>query len=135
MTTPRSEAIPKDRYRIFLRKAAEFARSMDSAIAVKDWNAASSAAAHSVTSASDALVAYHLGLRCKGQDHRDVIRLLETIPSIGGKDHRAQILEVLDLRLVAEYHDRGVTEVEARKAAKQAGRTLAWASEHLPPSL
>lgn len=133
MSRLRTELIPKEHFGIFIAKADEFRETMDAAWNAGNFNAAASSAAHCVTSACDALVAHHLGVRCKGQDHREMVALLPQLPFTVPREHARQILSVLDLKAVAEYEDRDVTPQEAEGVVKQATRLLQWVVEHLPP--
>ncbi len=132
MSPVRTERFPKTRFGVFAGKAEEFSWSMMSTLSAGKPNAAASAAAHCVTNACDALVAYHLGLRCKGQDHREIVALLAGLPIPSVADHQRQILTVLDLKAAAEYEGRDVTLGEARAATERAARVLRWARQNLP---
>ncbi len=103
MTPARTERVPKEQSRAYLTKAEEFRWAMENALVAGKLNAAVSGAVHCVTSACDALLAHHLGVRCKGQDHREIVSLLPGLPFRVGPERPRQILSVLDLKAVAEY--------------------------------
>ena len=132
MAPVRTERFPKARFGVFAGKAEEFSWSMRSALSAGKPNAAASAAVHCVTNACDALVAYHLGLRCKGQDHREIVSLLTGLPIPSVSDHSRQVLSVLDIKAAAEYEGRDITLAEARAATDRADRVLQWARQNLP---
>ena len=65
----RIEALPKSRYRVYLKRALEFAGQMDRAASDEAWNAVGLLGVHSVISACDALTVGRAGQRWSGQDH------------------------------------------------------------------
>lgn len=128
----RTESIPKDRYSVYLGKAEEFLTASETALAKGDMNAAASSAAHAAISACDALVAFHLGLRCKGEDHGEITHLLRRLPAGPTLDKERQILVILDVKRVAEYEDRDVTRDEGAIAVQAAKTIVVWARGRLP---
>lgn len=134
MTPARTERVPKEQARAYLTKAEEFRWAMENALVAGKLNPAVSGAVHCVTSACDALLAHHLGVRCKGQDHREILSLLPGLPFRVGPERPRQILAVLDLKAVAEYEGRSATSQEARNSVRQALRILEWVRQNLPPS-
>jgi HEPN domain-containing protein len=115
-------------HRIFLKKAQEFARAMERAFEVGDYNAAASAASHCAISACDALLARHKGLRSRARDHGAVVRLIETIGLEGAEQRANQLERVLSVKQFAEYDDRDVRKADAAEAVKRAKRFLDWAA-------
>jgi HEPN domain-containing protein len=128
----RTESIPKSRFSVYLGKAEEFQQAAETALKRGDHNAAAANAAHAVISGCDALVAFHLGLRCKGEDHREVVQLIRRTPAGDTRDKERQIFLVFDSKRVAEYEDRDVSEEEAILATSSAKRILDWVRSNLP---
>lgn len=110
----------------FLKKAREFGRSMEHALASGDYSAAASHASHCVICACDALLAFHKGIRSRAKDHGAVVRLIETTGLEGVREKADQAEFVLSLKQVAEYDERVVGPLDAAEAAKRARRFLDW---------
>lgn len=134
MTDLRTESIPRDRYTVFLGKAEEFLSAAQISSKSRDTNAAASNAAHAAISALDAVAAYHLGLRCKGDDHGQVLRLLSRASLEGFSERERQFLQLLDVKRLAEYHARDVLPNESDQAVLLARRILDWARSRVPQS-
>lgn len=128
----KSRAVPRENYATYRKKAEEFLRAADSALAIGDWDAAGLNAVHSAISAADALLVYFGGIRSAGESHHDAAGLLQQHvkdDQLGSKIQ--QLSRVLTYKNLAAYEDREVTESEGRDAAKLARRFVEWAQSRL----
>lgn len=126
------ERLPEGKARVYLRKAQEFARAMDAAVARRDWNAVGLNAVHAVISAVDAVTTSRLGQRSRSTEHLDAVGLLERTGIPDAHERASQALKVLEQKNLVEYEAREFEEEEAQSAALRARRFLAWAESQLP---
>ncbi|MFA5860272.1 MAG: hypothetical protein WDA16_01120 [Candidatus Thermoplasmatota archaeon] len=127
----KTRKLAKARYAIYLKKTAEFDRTMRDAAARKDWNAVGLNAVHTVISAADALTTFYLGERSTGDSHFDVIDLLRQLPLEEAKEKAQQAFSVINEKNVIEYEDVDFDEKSAGKIEKQARRFHEWARAKL----
>jgi HEPN domain-containing protein len=120
-------------FRVFRKKARQFAETMEAALEAGNPDAAASAASHCAISTCDALLAAHRGLRSRERDHAAVLRLVETTGLPGIRERARRLETVLALKQVAEYDDTEVSINDASTAVKQARRFLDWAETQLKP--
>ena len=128
----RSNAVGTAAYRVYWRKANDFQRLATLAMESENFNGAGLAAIHSVISACDALTAFHLGIRSKGQGHGEVADLLQGIHLGGIEEKVSQVKEVLALKNLVEYEDREISRRESQRLLRQSERVMAWVKSHLP---
>ena len=126
MAEVRSAAVRAGAHRLFLKKAQEFARSMDRDLEGGDFHSAASAASHCVICACDAVLARHKGIRSRSQDHGAVLGLLGTVGLEGLSARVNQAGFVLSLKQVAECGDHEISAADAKEAVKRARRFLEW---------
>lgn len=131
-TGPRPGEVRKTAYRVYWKKAIDFHGLVPAALTAENLNGAGLAAIHSVISACDALTAFHLGPRSKGQSHGEVAELLGELDLEGVREKVAQVNEVLRLKNLVEYEDREISRQEALRLVRHAERVLSWARRHLP---
>jgi hypothetical protein len=137
MSTPRIQRTSKTRSAAYLRMAGEFSRGVATERADGNLRLAGVAAVHCLISAADAVLVFHLGLRSKGQDHREAQRLLSGLDLPGRREAMEQFADVLRLKSDLEYNPEGVREEDVDRLEKQARRFLDWAARSigtpLPP--
>ena len=124
MSPERISTLPKSTAAIYLRKASDFARSMEAAVSVRNFDAAGLAGIHAVISACDALTVARLGLRSTAQDHSEVLKLLVrcNVPT----PFLTQVRETLALKNRVEYEARQLSEEEADRLRVQVQRVLGF---------
>lgn len=118
-------------WRVYLRKAVEFHRSMRAAEARGDWNAVGLNAVHTVISAADAIVAMHTHERSSSEDHGEAVDLLRELPYPGASPKADQAAEVLNAKDLVEYQARDFEPKEAVATARRTDRFLEWVQETL----
>jgi len=133
-TPARARTLHRTKSTIFVRKSEQFLRSAELAAERGDWDAAVSSAVHAAISIADALTVFYLGERSASQDHRYVLRLLETIRSeptelLKNKRHLSSLLATKD---AAEYGERLLNEADAVAALEHCMRFCRWANSKLP---
>jgi hypothetical protein len=94
-------------------------------------NGAGLEATHAVISACDAVTVARLGLRCKAEDHRDVLHLLSRIKEGGLSEVQRQVSQVLSVKSRVEYGGAGLSPEETARVVVQAERVVEWVTEHI----
>ncbi len=115
----------------YLRKATEFEGSARKTLADRSPNSAGLEAVHAVISACDALTVARLELRSKGEDHRDVLQLLDRIPATKGTDLKRQVAQILSVKNRVEYGGEGLPQDEAERLVVLAGRVIRWVTSEI----
>ncbi|MBE0418076.1 MAG: hypothetical protein IBX63_09955 [Coriobacteriia bacterium] len=128
----RTRAATKGDSRLYAGKASEFLSSTERAIASREWDAAGLAAIHAGISASDAVLAYHGGVRSAGQDHRVAVDLLRETMGAAADEPAKHLKRLIDKKNLVEYEQRRLTQAEALDLAEHARRFLKWAKLQLP---
>lgn len=97
------------------------------------WNSCVITAIHCAISAIDALTVNRVGLRSAGDSHGDVVLLFSELGLDKSEldSKRQQLLSLLDVKNIAEYNDRLMTEADAEKAMKHCDRIYAWVKEKI----
>ena len=118
---------------VYLAKAEEFLDDAKEKCAQGRWNSSALLAIHSVISACDAVTAFRFNVKCSGERHGDVTRLLEHIKNGDSRtaSKKSQILMVISLKTRVEYEDRLVRPKEAESLIKPSERILTWAREKI----
>lgn len=128
----RKEGLPKDAFRVYLRKAEDFGRAMVEEQQKSNPNSAGLAAIHCAISACDALCVFHLGERSRGQSHHDAVALVGRLPVPEAGRYVLQFAEVLSHKNAVEYEARSLSHEDAGLLVKRAERLLGWAKKNLP---
>lgn len=100
---------------------------MGSSIGQRNFTGAGLEAIHCTISCCDALTAFYLGRRSRGQDHLEALHLLDQAGLPGWDGKVGQVSEVLGMRNLIEYEAREPREEDVRRVVLQASRILAWA--------
>lgn len=116
----------------YLKKAQEFAATMEAALEEKRWNAAALSAVHAAISAGDAMLAAFVGIRSAGQDHRQIVTLLADHLGHEGGQASKHVQRVIALKNLVEYEDRLIRQAEANQMATHVRRLMALAESKLP---
>ena len=122
MPESRTSPLPREKSRVYLRKAISFARSMDQALEDRNWDGAGLAGIHAVISACDALTVFQLGVRSTGQNHSEVLKLL---PKSRAPDRIiTKVRSVLSEKNKVEYETRQLSLDEATRIAAAVRQVL-----------
>lgn len=128
-----SRSITRDKYIIYFKKARDFYLTMQVALQRSNWNSVGLEAVHCVISSADAILAFHSGIRCTSQDHREIASLLKneikTSETIRNTKH---LLKVVNMKNLIEYEARNFTEKEAQEIVKHTERFFNWVKSMLP---
>ena len=130
-TPPRTESVPRVEHAHFLAKAEEFAETARTALEDQRLHSAGLEAIHAVISACDALSVARLGLRCRGEDHREVLHLLNRIKEEGLSEVHRQVSQVLSVKSSVEYGGVGLSTEETKRVVVQAERVVRWVTEQV----
>jgi len=130
----RVRSLPKAKSTNFVRKSEQFLRSSESAVERGDWDAAVSHAVHAGMCIADALTVFYLGQRSSSQDHRDVLRLVDSVRFERGELNRNKrhLSDLLATKNAAVYEDRLLSESDAIGAVEHCRRFCRWARGKLP---
>ncbi len=128
---PRTEPVASEEHTAYLLKAREFLALARDSLGDLRYSGAGLGAIHGVISACDAFTIFHLEVRSRGEDHRDVVRVMERVSTDGLKEVTRQVLSVLDLKSRVEYGGDGLTAEEAEKIVTRAERVLRWVEQHV----
>lgn len=121
----------RDGARVYLRKAREFLRAAQHALAAEDWNAAALNAIHAGISANDAFLVWRFGLRSAGTDHLDAVDLLLRQAGRATAREAETLLRLLRDKSVVEYSPKAVRAPETRVAVLRAERLVARACDEV----
>ncbi len=83
---------------------------------------------------ADALTVFYLDQRSASQDHRDVLRLLDSVRFERGELNRNKrhLSDLLATKNAAEYEDRLLSESDAIGSLEHCRRFCRWARGKLP---
>jgi len=125
--------IEKSKYTIYLKKAEEYKRSMEASFQNSDWNSCVGNSVHCAISASDALCAFLLGLRNKGERHEEAIDLFRSIDVNDEriKKNSQRLGDLLSIKTDAEYGEKLLTQKEAEIAIQTATRFFDFVKERI----
>jgi len=112
---------------VYLIRAEQYARSMNSAFEKGDWDACVGNAIHSTISAQDAFCIHIKSQRYKGTDHREAAEFFRSIFQTDEHKKAAQrLFDLIQIKTDAEYGDKNFNEKEAGQAKLNAERFLAY---------
>jgi len=133
--TPRklkTQAVEKNDYQIYLKKAKDFHEIMLKAKDTQNWTATGLNAVHCAISSCDALLVFHMGIRSIGEDHMDTADLLLRLPKEIVQDEVATFKRILAKKNAIAYENREFRQQEALEILKLAERFYVWALSNLP---
>lgn len=130
----KSKDVPRAMYANFLKKSEECLNAAKNSLNLKEYNASAIAAIHCCISGCDSMCVYNLGKRSLGENHNDAIKLFKTIRENDSELDRNvnRISRILNLKNMAEYEERLVSEKEAGKIVKDCERLLEYIKTQLP---
>ena len=112
--------------RAYANKAEEYAEAAASELEAKRYIAATSLAIHAGINAGDGVCGARLGKRAAGEDHDQVLTLLQRAGPDGAEIVK-DLRRLLPLKTKAEYEPDEVASGVARKAVERAQRCVAVA--------
>ncbi len=127
----RTRSVSPEGARNYLKKAEEFAASMEESLVEERWNAAALSAVHAAISAGDAMPAAFVGVRSAEQDHRQIVSLLSDHLGKDGDKMANHVQRVVARKNVVEYEERLVRKSDAVQMANHARRLLQQVREKL----
>lgn len=130
--TGRVERLGKERFLVYRERATGLAQTMEESWGKSERHGASLSAVHATISAADALTVFYLGERSRGQDHRELISLLERLPLDNAAEYAQRVSTVLGKKSDAEYGSAGLTLRDTGRIVSQSRRFIRWALGHLP---
>ncbi len=115
----------------YLKKAEEFAASMEENLDEERWNAAALSAVHAAISAGDAMLAAFVGIRSAEQDHRRIVPLLSDHLGKDGGRMANHVQRVVARKNLFEYEERLIRKSDAFRMANHVRRLLQQVREKL----
>jgi HEPN domain-containing protein len=119
---PRTVPVPRARSSVFLRRGNNLFALAEAALHENNHDGAATCAIQASIALADALTVRRLGLRSRGQDHREVVALVAQMDLRKGDRISTLIQAILDRKTDVEYGDTEVSKADARQL-------VAWARE------
>ncbi len=110
----------------YLSKSEEYLVAAERELGEQLFIAATSLAIHAGINAADAVCGIRLGKRSGGQNHGEVLGLLDTAGT-DGKEFAKELGRLLPLKTKAEYDPVDVSKTDAGRAVERARRCVAIA--------
>lgn len=115
----------------FMRQAGEFLASAEDNIAKGRYNAAGFDAIQSIVNSNDALTIYYLGVR-GSRDHKEAYRLhVDVVRILNDASCRDILKQSLDMRPVAGYLGKDLSEADANMLVRNALKYIVWVKSKL----
>jgi HEPN domain-containing protein len=127
----KTQAIEKNEYKIFLKKAKDFHDSMLTARDSGNWTAVGLNAVHCAISCCDAMLVFHLGIRSVGEDHMDAVELLSRIPKEAVSGEIVTFKRIVAKKNLIAYENREFRQSDALDIVKMAKRFYEWVTSSL----
>lgn len=128
----RVESLPKSRYLPYRRRASSLLSTMERAVVDGQVHGASLAAVHATIAAADALTVFYLGLRSRGQDHRELMALVRRLPLERASESAGRLGSVLTRKSEVEYGSVEPSHREVDALAANCRKFVEWAFRSLP---
>jgi len=127
------KARSKFTYIIYIKKAEQFFKSMESSLAKNQYDSAALEGIHCVISALDALLIQKSGIVSASSRHEDAVKLLTEIWNTEDvKEASKHAASVINMKTAVEYTDLQVNQKQAVELQKHTQRFLTWAKNKLP---
>jgi hypothetical protein len=123
---PRTKTTTSTQASAYLSKCEEYLSAAERELGEGLYIAATSLAIHAGINAADAVSGIRLGKRSGGQNHEEVLGLLDTAGS-DGKEVAKELGRLLPLKTKAEYDPTDVSKTDAGRAVERARRCVAIA--------
>ena len=115
---PRTVAVPKPKATVYLHRARNLLEAMENAEERKNNDAVATSGIQATIAFADAFTIARLGLRCRGQDHQEVVGLISRVGTERAADLAAKVQAVLNRKTEVEYGDREVSSADANRIAR-----------------
>ncbi|GJQ32865.1 MAG: hypothetical protein HBSAPP04_17040 [Ignavibacteriaceae bacterium] len=128
-----TKKVSKEKYSSFVQVADGFAEAAKVAREFDYPNAAGVLIIHSVIAYADALTIKKAGLKCKGENHYEVISLLSDKMPFTAERQKAldHFSALISHKNMISYHGQIYTKGDVSKLFKHAERFIAWAKVNL----
>ena len=114
---PRTVAVPKPKATVYLRRARNLLEAMNDAEKRKNSDAVATNGVQASIAFADAFTIAKLGLRCRGQDHQEVVGLISRVGTESAANLAAKVQAVLNRKTEVEYGERDVSLGDANRIA------------------
>jgi len=115
---PRTVAVPKAKATVYLRRAQNLLEAMNDAEARRNSDAVAVTGVQATIAFADAFTIVKLGLRCRGQDHQEVVGLISRVGTEIAASLAAKVQAVLNRKTEVEYGMRDVGSLDATRIAR-----------------
>ena len=123
---PRTKSTTRTQASAYLSKSEEYLAAAERELGERLHIAATSLAIHAGINAADAVCGIRLGKRSGGQNHEEVLGLLDTAGA-DGKELAKELGRLLPLKTKAEYDPVDMSKADAGRAVERARRCVAIA--------
>jgi HEPN domain len=120
---PRTKSTTPTQASAYLSKSEEYLAAAERELSERLHIAAASLAIHAGINAADAVCGMRLGKRSGGQNHEEVLGLLDTAGA-DGKALAKELGRLLPLKTKAEYDPVNVSKADAVRAVERARRCV-----------
>jgi hypothetical protein len=118
--------------RQFEGKALQYRKAMHLTYESGLWDAAVSNAVHAVILMANALTARAAGEYYADKDHAQAPQYLKEVLGPGASKAKEQMAQVLYMKGLVDYEERGCTQKDALGAVKRVERFFTWSEGELP---
>lgn len=117
------------RSRDYLRVAENFYQGAEVAREFEYWNAAGVLIVHAAIAYGDAITIKVAGTKSRGEDHRDLVDLIEEVVALDGQGRMAvnQLRRLIDEKNLVSYSGEVYTRTDIARLSKLLERFRSWA--------
>lgn len=114
----RVKFVSREKYSVFLKRAAQYHTTMESAYNTGDYDACVGSAVHCTISIVDAISVRMLGRKSSAQNHMEIVLMLKEVKTTNEME-KARVCDMLpriiEMKTLAEYEDRNMSKADAEK--------------------
>lgn len=119
----------RHRSRDYLRVADNFFQGAEVAREFEYWNAAGVLIIHAAIAYGDAITIKVAGMKSRGEDHRDLVNLMEEVVALDAQGKAAvnQLRRLIDEKNLVSYSGEVYTRADIARLGKLVERFRSWA--------
>jgi len=123
------DRVDRHRSRDYLRVADNFYQGAEVAREFEYWNAAGVLIIHAAIAYADAITIKVAGMKSRGEDHRDLVDLIEEVVALDAQGRAAvnQLRRLIDEKNLVSYSGEVYTRAAIARLGKLVERFRSWA--------
>jgi hypothetical protein len=129
----KTATVEKGDYKIYLKKAKNFYKTMIEARGSENWTAVGLNAVHCAISSCDAMLVFHFGIRSLGEDHVQAADLILRLSQSNASNAASTFKRIIAKKNLIAYENREFRQKEANDIVKLTERFYRWVHSKLPP--